>query len=113
MASFSAGGTTVNFTTDTASWSEAATSSVTVRGFPGGDKVAISLGGQREVLRTVTCVFPTRGDWINFIVQRGRVGSLYIDGWDTGSVGAILKEANPDAPLANGEVHARAQFVLT
>ena len=93
-------------------WSEVATSSVNTRGFPGGDAVAISLGGQREVTRTVTLLFANRGDWITFITNRGNSGgTLTIDNWD--SVGAILKEGNPDPPLLDGSIRARCTFILT
>jgi hypothetical protein len=92
-------------------WSEPATSAVNVRGFPGGNSIAISLGGQREVTRTVTCLFADRGTYINFVLLRGKDGnSLTIDDWDT--VEAILKEANADPPRLDGTIQARAQFVL-
>jgi hypothetical protein len=92
-------------------WSEPATSAVSVRGFPGGDNVAISLGGRREVSRTVTCEFPGRGQYVAFALLRGAVATLVIDSWDT--VSAVLKEVNPDPPQADGRVKARAQFILT
>lgn len=94
-------------------WSETATSAVSVRGFPGGDNIAVSLGGQREVTRAVTCVFPTRGQYVSFILLRGQEHSLLIDNWDTGPLNAVLKEANPDPPRRDGQVVAKAQFVLT
>jgi len=102
---------TVTFTAVEDSWAEPATSSVNVRGFPGGDSIAISLGGQREVTRTVTCVFVNRGDYVSFALLRGKVGTLVIDAWDT--VGAVLKESSSEPPRADGQVSARAQFVLT
>lgn len=92
-------------------WQETATSQVSVRGFPGGDTVAISLGGQREVTRTVTLYFTSRGDWITFVTNRGNSGgTLTIDNWD--SVDAILKEASADPPLPDGRIRAKATFVL-
>lgn len=91
-------------------WSEPATAAVSVRGFPGGNNVAISLGGQREITRSVTCLFPTRGEYVNFVLLRGTVATLVIDGWDTNQ--AVLKEANPDPPDLGGTVRAKAQFVL-
>lgn len=103
----------VDFTTDEAGWSEPATSAVNVRGFPGGNNIAVSLGGQREVTRTVTCIFPTRGQYVAFALLRGSVHALLIDGWDTGPVNAVLKESNPDTPRTDGQVLARAQFILT
>jgi hypothetical protein len=101
----------VTFTAVEEGWSEPATSAVNVRGFPGGNAVAISLGGRREVTRTVTCVFNTRPDYINFVLLRGAEASLVIDNWDT--VNAVLKEASADPPRSDGKVQARAQFVLT
>lgn len=101
----------VTFTAVEEGWSEPATSAVTVRGFPGGNNVAISLGGRREVKRNVTCVFTTRPDYISFVLLRGAEASLVIDNWDT--VDAVLVEANPDPPRMDGKVVARAQFVLT
>ena len=99
------------FTAVEDAWSETATSSVSTRGFPGGDTVAISLGGQREVTRTVTCYFTSRGDWITFVTNRGNDGgTLTIDNWD--SVAAILKEASADPPLPDGRIRARATFIL-
>lgn len=103
----------VDFDTDAAGWSETATSSVDVRGFPGGDTIALSLGGQREVTRTVTCIFPNRGQYVSFILLRGQEHSLFIENWDTLGINAVLKEANPDPPHTDGQVSARAQFILT
>jgi hypothetical protein len=101
----------VDFTAVEESWSEPATSSVTVRGFPGGNAIAISLGGQREVKRTVSCVFPTRGQYVAFAILRGKVGTLTVDNWD--SVGAVLVESDSQPPRSDGQVMARAQFILT
>lgn len=101
----------VTFTAIEDGWSEPATSAVNIRGFPGGNNIAVSLGGRREVTRTVSCVFATRADYITFVLARGAAGSLVIDNWDT--VTAVLKEANPDPPRSDGQVQARAQFVLT
>ncbi len=101
----------VDFTALEDGWSEPATSAVSVRGFPGGDAIAISLAGQREVTRTVSCLFPTRGQYVSFALLRGKVGTLVIDHWDT--VGAVLKESNADPPRADGQIAARAQFILT
>lgn len=101
----------VEFIVDEAGWQETATSQVSVRGFPGGDTVAISLAGQREVTRTITCYFTSRGDWITFVTNRGNDGgTLTVDNWD--SVPAILKEASADPPLADGRIRAKATFVL-
>lgn len=92
-------------------WSEPATSAIGVRGFPGGDNIALSLGGQREVTRTVACVFADRGSYVSFALLRGTIQTLAIDGWDSNS--AALKESNPDPPWQDGRIKARAQFILT
>ncbi len=105
------GSGSVTFTAIEEGWSEPATSAVAVRGFPGGNNVAISLGGRREVTRTVSCVFTDRGQYVSFALMRGAQGTLTIDNWD--SVGAVLKESNPDPPRRDGQVIARAQFILT
>lgn len=101
----------VSFTALDEGWSEPAMAAVNIRGFPGGDHIALSLGGQREVTRTVTLQFATRGEYVTFAVMRGKVGTLTIDFWD--SVGAVLKESNSNPPQTDGKVKARAQFVLT
>lgn len=112
MSSFAVSGSgSVTFTALEDGWSEPATASVNVRGFPGGNNVALSLGGRREVTRSVACVFADRGQYVTFALMRGAVGTLTIDNWD--SVGAVLKESNPDPPRADGQVVARAQFILT
>lgn len=114
MSSFSVSGFgSVSFTALEDGWSEPATAAVNTRGFPGGNNVAVSVAGQREVTRTVTCVFTDRGQYVSFALLRGRPtpGTLVIDNWD--SVGAVLKESNPDPPRADGQVVARAQFILT
>lgn len=114
MSNFSVSGAgSVDFTALEESWSEPATSAVNVRGFPGGDRVALSIGGQREVTRTVTCLFTDRGQYVSFALLRGLdpPGTLTIDNWD--SVGAVLKDCNPDPPRRDGQVIARATFILT
>lgn len=103
----------VDFETDEASWSEPATSAVSVRGFPGGNNVAVSLGGQREINRTVTCIFPTRGQYVSFALLRGQEHTLQIDNWDPIPINAVLRESNPDPPSGDGQVVALAQFILT
>jgi len=113
VSSFSVSGFgSVSFTALEEGWSEPATSSVNTRGFPGGNNVAVSVGGQREVTRTVTCVFTDRGQYVTFALMRGQptTGTLVIDHWDT--VSAYLKETNPDPPRMDGQVVARAQFIL-
>lgn len=91
-------------------WSEPATSAVSVRGFPGGNSVAISLGGQREVRRTVSCIFANRDDYVAFALSRNIVLGLTIDNWDT--VDVVLQESAPDPPWADGRIKATAKFVL-
>lgn len=114
MSTFTVSGAgSVTFTALEDGWSEPATSSVNTRGFPGGNNIALSIGGRREVTRTVTCVFTDRGEYVTFALMRGEPspGTLTIDNWDT--VSAVLKESNPDPPRADGQVVARAQFILT
>jgi hypothetical protein len=111
MSSYTTSSGSATFVADSEGWSEPATSAVGIRGFPGGNSIAISLAGRREVTRTVRCLFATRGDYVQFVLLRGTTGTLVIDNWDT--VGAVLKEANPEPPSADGKVIARAQFVLT
>jgi hypothetical protein len=101
----------VSFTAVEDGWSEPAMSAVNVRGFPGGNNVAVSLGGRREVKRTVTCVFVNFAAYLSFVLLRGAEASLVIDNWNTAD--AVLIESNPDPPRADGQVVARAQFVLT
>lgn len=112
---------TATFTTITASstfeayvnsWAEPASAEVNVLGFPGGDSVAISLGGQREITRTFGVFFTTIALYRVFQNQRGKQGSLTLGSWDTAAVGAVLKQVNPDPPENDGSVHAVAQFVL-
>lgn len=103
----------VNFTAEEEGWSEPARAAVAVRGFPGGDSWAISLGGQREIERSITCIFPTRGEYVNFVLLRGQEHQLFVTGWDTGPVNAVLKEANPEPPRTDGQVRAKAQFILS
>lgn len=114
MSTFAvSGGGSVTFTAIEEGWSEPATAAVNARGFPGGNNVAVSIGGAREVTRTVTCVFSDRGQYVTFALMRGdpSPGTLTIDNWDT--VSAVLKETNPDPPRMDGQVVARAQFILT
>lgn len=108
MASFGAAG----FTALEDGWSEQATSAVSVRGFPGGDNWAISLGGQREITRTVSCLFADKNAYLTFVLLRGTEAALSIDVWDPSPVDAVLKECNPDPPRADGQVVARASFIL-
>lgn len=94
-------------------WSETASSAVSVRGFPGGDNVAVSLGGAREVNRSVTCIFPSRGQYVAFVLLRGTEQNLLVTNWDPSPVTAVLKDVNGDPPRSDGKVQAKANFVLT
>lgn len=109
------------FTTTTASvtlaayedsWSESAKAEVDVRGFPGGDAVAVSLAGQRETMRTVSFLFSTIAAYRSFAAMRGRLGSLKVDNWDSAAISAVLKQCSPNVVHADGSVLARAEFVL-
>lgn len=111
----------VTFTTSTASvtftgnengWAESATAAVSVRGFPGGDSVAISLGGQRETTRSFGVEFASIAAYRTFQGMRGRLGSLTVGSWDTSAVAAVLKQVSPEPPTPDGKVFAVAQFVL-
>jgi hypothetical protein len=93
-------------------WSENATSAVNVRGFPGSNNIAVSLGGRREITRQVTCIFPGRGQYVNFVLLRGTVNGLTISNWDPDAVAAVLKDCNPDPPRSDGKVSAKATFIL-
>lgn len=104
---------TVSFTATADSWSESSGSDVAVKGFPGGDAVAVSIGGQRETRRTFKVLFPTTAAYILFRSMRARQGMLYVENWDTTAVGAILTTTAPDAIQGDGQVVARAEFVLT
>jgi hypothetical protein len=101
----------VNFEAVGDGWNETSSAAVSVRGFPGGNNVAISLAGQREVKRTISCVFDDRGQYVSLVLLRGAEHDLVIDNWDT--VSAVLTEVSGDPPLTDGKVRATAQFVLT
>lgn len=94
------------------SWAEPATSEVNVLGFPGGDSVAVSIAGQREITRTFGVYFTTVALYRVFRDQRGKQGSLLVGSWDTAAASAVLKQVSPDPPGNDGSVHAVAQFVL-
>lgn len=95
------------------SWSETAAAAVNVRGFPGGDSVAISLNGQREVTRTVTAYVANRAAYDTLARMRAKLGVLFIESWDTAPVGAVLKQCSPRTPAADGTILVQAQFILT
>jgi hypothetical protein len=73
--------------------------------------VAISLGGQREVRRTVTCIFANYGAYLAFALSRNLVRGLNIDNWGT-SVDAVLEESSAEPPWPDGRIKALAKFVL-
>jgi hypothetical protein len=103
---------TVSFIATTESWSEEARAEVSVLGFPGGDAVAISIGGQRETRRAFTAVFDSVEDYRTFRDMRARAGWLLVENWDDASVQAVLISVKPDPPWISGEVTCAAQFVL-
>lgn len=82
-------------------------------GFPGGDNVAISIAGQREITRAFGVMFTTVALYRVFRDQRGKQGSLTLGSWDTSAVGAVLKRVSPEPPGSDGSVHAVAEFVLS
>lgn len=94
------------------SWAEPATAAISVKGFPGGDSVAVSLGGQREITRSFGVRFTSIALYRQFRDQRGKLGSLNLGSWDTSAVSAVLKQVSPDPPENDGGVFAVAQFLL-
>lgn len=103
----------IDFTATEEGWSETATAAVAVRGFPGGDNWAIHLGGQRQVQRTITCLFDSRSDYTSFVLKRGEDGhQLNVDTWDGAPVAAVLSDINARPIYADGRVSAVATFIL-
>lgn len=113
MNSYTTATGSVTFATDKSAWAEPAVAAVEIKGFPGGDAIAVSLGGQREVTRTVTVILASVAVYRALVAMRGRLGWLTIDGWDSAPVGAVLKQLSPQPPGSDGSVVAQAQFVLT
>jgi hypothetical protein len=103
---------TVSFTASTDSWAEPAGSSIEVLGFPGGNSVAISLGGQRETRRTFKALFANVTAFKLCRDMRSKAGSLLVENWDTLPVNAVLSRVAPDPPLADGQVLAQVEFIL-
>ena len=103
---------TVSFTATTDSWQEPSESEVEVIGFPGGDAVAISLGGQRETRRTITLLLSTPAAYRQLRNMRSKAGYLSIENWDTAPVRAVLTRTSPSPPYASGEVSCQASFIL-
>lgn len=105
--------TVVSFTAMSDSWSEQSGAQVDVMPFPGGDAIAISLGGQRGTTRTFKALLASRTDYQTLASIRGRQGTLVVENWDTaGAVNAVLKQISPDPIQADGKVYAQVQFVL-
>ena len=102
----------VNFTALRDGFNEPAKASVTVRGFPGGDNWAITLAGQREVERTVSCLFESRGEYLQFVLLRGRSELLLVDVWDGGPVQAVLRDVAAGDTFVTGQIRSTASFVL-
>lgn len=111
-ATFTTVQSTITFVAHQTSWAEPATAAVSVRGFPGGDAIAISLGGQREITRTFGVEFDSVASYKVFQGMRGKMGTLTVGGWDTGPVTAVLKQVSPDPPGSDPRVFGTAQFVL-
>jgi hypothetical protein len=113
-ATFTISTRTVTFGANETSWAEPATAEVSTRGFPGGDSVAISLGGQREITRTFGFECDSIATFKLLRSMRGRQGSLTVGNWDTtGAVGAVLRSISPNPPANDGRVFGTLQFVLT
>ena len=81
-------------------------------GFPGGNSVAVSLGGQRGTTRAFKAVLNSVSDYKVLRDMRAKVGSLFVEGWDTAPVNAVLQQTAPDPIQADGKVYARLQFIL-
>lgn len=113
MSSFTTVSHSLTFTAYEDSWAESASADVNTRGFPGGDSVAISLAGQREVIRTFTVQLASRAVYDTFASMRGKLGYLQVTDWDSAAVGAVLKQCSPRAVESDGTVFVQAQFVLT
>jgi len=103
---------TVSFIADTDSWAEPAASDVEVIGFPGGDAVAISIGGQREIRRTFRAVLASAADYRTLRNMRAKQGWLKVENWDSAEGQAILVSTSPQVPWLSGEVSCTAQFIL-
>lgn len=102
----------VTFTALTDGFAEPAKASVTTRGFPGGDNWAITLAGQREVERQMSCLFDDRGQYVNFVLLRGQQHDLLVDIWDGSPVSAVLKDVSAGDTFPSGHIRATANFVL-
>ncbi len=102
----------VTFTAAAESWNEQSDSDVGILAFPGGDAVAISLGGQRETRRTFKALLVNRAAYQTLLSMRNRRGGLFIENWDTVPVNAVLQRVAPDPIQADGQVYAQVQFVL-
>jgi hypothetical protein len=102
----------VTFTASTDSWSEASSSQVDVIGFPGGDAVAISLGGQRETRRAFKALLSSVSAYTMLRGMRNKAGWLQVENWDSAPVNAVLERIQPDAIQTDGQVYAQVQFVL-
>jgi len=111
MSTFSTSLGTLEFQDHSGGWREQATADVSTRAFPGGS-YAISIGGQREIQRTVGMLLDSLEDYRSLVRMRGYRGTLLIDGWDDFAVAVVLKSCSPDPLFADGQVMARADFIL-
>lgn len=102
----------VSFTATTDGWAEPATSAVDVIGFPGGDAIAISIAGQRDMHRSFTALFTTAATYRLFRDMRSKAGYLQVENWDSSPVRAILISTTPQPPQADGQVLCAASFIL-
>ena len=112
MSTYTISTATVTFTASAESWSEQVGSEVGVLAFPGGDAVAISLAGQREIRRTFKALLANASDYRKLRDMRNRQGWLQVDVWDTVPVQATLERISPDPIQTDGQVYAQVQFVL-
>lgn len=103
---------TITFTATMESWAEPAESDVEVLGFPGGDNVAISISGQRELTRTFKALLASVLEFRALRDMRAKEGLLFVENWDNVAVPAVLTSVRPEPPHAGGEVSCTAHFIL-
>jgi hypothetical protein len=101
----------ITFQDAVAGWREQATADVSTRAFPGGT-YAISIGGRREMQRSVGMLLDSIDDYRTLLGMLAARGVLLIDDWDTTEINVVMKSCSPSSMLANGQVLARADFIV-
>jgi hypothetical protein len=102
----------VSFIVTNEAFRESAPGRVSVRAFPGGNNWAISLAGQSAVERSIQCLFTDRGQYVSLVLLRGTQQTLFVDFWDTNGIAAVLKNVEASQMFGDGQVLAKADFVL-